>query len=356
MGRVSWVAAIVTAAALTALAGCTFDPAPEPALALPAEGVYRSGEPLWLDFSEPVRAECLRVRIWPAALDVEGELPDDLAPVMDTCRATETECDGGAVLTLEDDGTTATIELPPEGLGQPDVPRILEVLPGLCDLAGHRTGAPYYFDFQFLPPKGEGPGENPDIPLLLPATYVLVASIDDPLPAVLTYISDVRVLENGRFALAGAEGDEIGDAPKNTTNPEELFVDDTDSAYTVYAVGDVWREGGERFLSSEPFDIAIYEGPLLVEISNVRLHAKVVRQGEHDHLDGTLAFEAATLVIGDNRHEYPGGSTTLVGVYAPEGTCEAGMPKICGDLCGAAVLGQCFPPEDFPPPEFCEPQ
>jgi hypothetical protein len=379
-----WAAAALPAALapLVALVGgaCGFDPPPRVALDLPPGGVWRVGEPLRLTFSEPVRPASLAVRVWPQVRDVEGALPPDATPLLATCRVPASPC-GAARLELAAEGDRATLWLDPAGLGRAADPLLLEVLPGLVDPAGRRTRTARWFDFQFLPPDGGPPapdaggagdgggaaadggdaggGAPPPVPFE-DGIYVLVGTLSQPVPAVMTYITHMVALDDGRVAFAGAEGDEVPGALKETTDPRELFVDETTEGYTVHGWGRLQVAEGERFLSSEPFAIEIVTNGIVVALEAVRIHARITRaaavdRSVHDRLEGTFAFEGATVTIGDRPFRYEGGTTGLVGVWAPPGTCEAGAPDLCGDPCGAVVLGRCTPPAGFPGEGFCDP-
>lgn len=338
-----------------ALAACEFDAPPEPSLDLPDGGVYRAGEALRLSFSEPIAPDSLAVRVWGAVRDIEGEIPAAATPLLGACRAAS-PC-GASSLGVAPDGLTATLALDPDGVGGTGAPLLLEVLAGLEDVGGQTTRSARWFDFQVLPIEApDGPPAAEPIPFE-DGIYVLVGSLHQPLPAVMTYVSHIVALDDGRIAIAGAEGDEIAGAAKNTTDPRELFVDRTTEGYTVHAWGRLRREGEERFFSSEPFAIEIVTNGIRVGLEAVRIHAKVVTEttpdGTHDHLVGTFAFEGATLTVGANEFRYDGGTTGLVGVWVPPGTAEAGAPDLCSDLCGAVELGRCEPPDDFPPGDFC---
>ena len=114
------------------------------------------------------------------------------------------------------------------------------------------------------------------------------------------------------------------------------------------------REEEERFVTTHPFTIHVTQGPLGIDLAGVRICGKVFTQEGHDHMEGTLSFESATLFSGETEFEYDGGTTTFIGRYAPEEVVPEGAPDICNDICGAVVLGQCDPPNGFPPDEFCQ--
>ncbi len=336
----------IPAAALLASA-CVYDGPPEVRLVAPEGGTFVRGDPLRLEFSEPIDPSTLVLRIWPNRRDGEGELASGLEPRLPDCTP-GSSC-GATRLAVADDARSATLTLDEE-LGRPDVPLILEVAEGLGDEGGAKTGVASLFDFQFRHTRkaNEEPVEFDQ------GVYVIVAEIADPIPAVLTLITETRVAPDGRAALAGAEGDEINGAPKNTRDPANLIVDAGPEGYAVFTGGFVTLDGGERFLETDPIEMTLVLGPIIVAIHDVRINAKIVRSEEtgRDRLDGTLSFSSVTLNPGEDGFDYPAGNAPFSADRVPDELVPAGTPQLCGDLCGA-VDGICEPPVDFPPADFC---
>ncbi len=335
--------------------GCAYEPPPTPSMVQPDGGIWREGDPIELAFDHAVVPRSLAVRVWPLARDGEGELLPGTQPLVGPCTV-EHSCEGLS-MEVSEDGLHATLHFEGDA-GKPDVPLTLEVLPGLCTPRGGCTRRSFWFDFQFAPlADARRPDRPPDADArewLEPGTYILVGTLDSPVPGVvLTYITDVAVLPDGSVAMAGAEGDEAPGYPKDTTDPAVLHVDSSSDGYTVYATGQVRQTPDGVFLETDPFAIEITQGPLGISLQQVRMSAKVVDDGAgHDRLEGTISFEGAVLHTGDKDFSYEGGSTALVGVFAPPEVAPPNHPRVCGDLCGA-VTGQCHPPADFPPPGFC---
>jgi len=320
----------------------------------PAEGTFYVGDPLQLSFDRPIERDSLVIRVWPGARDVEREMLSDSVPLLEHCTHTSSPC-GATALVVHDDRLGATIEFDRETLGKPDVPFILEVLPGVKGDNGAETGRSVWFDFQFKP-LPEAPEEA--IPFDA-GYYIIVAKTDQP-PATMSLVTDVMVLADGRVALAGGEADEIGDAPKNTTDPTKLRMDDSPLGYAVFALGRIrLSEEGERFLETDPFAISVTQGPVRVLLEGTRITCKVVVNPEtgHDRLDGTLSWEKITLFAGTTdplEYEYEAGGTTIDAAdYVSPDLVPEGAPSVCGDLCGV-VTAQCEPPEGFPGEDFCE--
>jgi len=339
-------------AALGALSCEEFDPAPEVRLTLPEGGAFLPGNPLVLAFSEAVDPDTLRVQIWPDQRDIEGAFLSSAEPVVNTCTVDTSPC-GDLTLEVSSDGESATLLLDEEGLGKSGPPYVLHVLPGLEDEAGNATGQDLYFDYQFRSDMfvNEDPVEFDD------GVYILVGSVTQPLPAVLTLISDVKVLETGEFYLAGAEGDPISsDFPNNTRNPEELLVDEEDTGFTAYVTGFIQLREGKRLLETQPVNVEIPLGPLVVTLEDVRLFGEIVEGPEgFDRIEGTLSFTKVVLTNTSSgaSTEYDGDATAVTADYVPPELAPAGHPVICEDLCGV-VTGTCEPPEEYPRTDFCD--
>lgn len=342
---------VVTAALLGVVCvGCDYNPPPEPTLQQPEGGSFAAGDSVIVVFSEAISKESLAIRIWPAERDGEQNIKPDTQPKVDTCRLADTSCQG-LTMELATDETSVTLKLDPEGVGKAGSPLILEVLAGLKDKSGRKTGVSRYFDFQFVPVPEPAVVEVP----FEDGVYVVLGEIKQPIPAVLTLISEIVALPDGRIALAGAEGDETGGAPKNTDDPRFLIVDSTDLGFTVYATGILYEDSDTRFLKTDPFDIHILQGGIVIDLFGVRLNATVVKHPDtgSDRLEGTLSFEKVSVVLGTVVADYPAGATAFAANKVPQEFLMDGVPSVCGDLCGA-VPDQCAPPADFPPDGFCD--
>lgn len=338
--------------------GCSsfeYDPPPEPSFVQPKEGAYVAGEPLLVNFSEPIQAETLRVRLWRTQLTEEQELPEDATPVIEECDLARSPCGD---LTIEpvagEDGVEQVeLALNPQGVGAPGIPLILEILPGVADEAGMELGRSVFYNVQFRDPGGRFNAEPVEF---TNGTYIVSSIVSDPIPAVLTLISDIVVMPDGRFYLSGGEGDEINDAPRTTIDPEDLIVDPTEQGWAAHIEGFVKNtEDGRRILETDPVDLILPSRPIGARMKQVRLNAEIIKDDQgHDYIDGTLSFESVTAVfVSTGREsEFDGTSEALVGVYVPEGEAPEGYPRVCGDQCGV-VVGRCDPPADFPAEDVC---
>ena len=335
-----------------------YDPPPEVTLNRPAEGSFLSTEPVTLSFSEPIKAESFAFRLWDPVLDHEGELPRGAKPVMERCRlggeACGQEVTVSAVLKGED-VVGVSLKLPERGIAKPGSTLVLELLDGLSDEQGNTAANFPFYNLQFRAPS-ERFNER-EVPFQA-GSYIISSIITDPVPAVLTLITDVVVMPDGRFFAAGGEGDEINGAPKETTDPENLIVDPTEQGWAAHIPGFVtYTEEDERLLDTDPIDLFQPTDPLFVNLRGVRLNGKIIKdeQGD-DFIQGSLSFEQLELRIGspDSRAAvYPGGSQDLVGIFVPQEKAPANHPKVCGDQCGA-IVGECSPPPGFPDEDVCE--
>jgi len=344
---------LVTLLSLFLIACVEYEAPPEVQIEQPADGIYRTGDPITLLFSEPVRRGTFGIRVWQGERDIELDLLAT-SPLLHTCGLSESPC-GDATLAMADDRMSATILLDSEGLGQPDVPLALEVVAGLTNDLGSDRIAPAWFDFQFKPNDADIP--DPVEPIEFEdGVYMIVAVIDEPLPTVISLMSHFIATEDGRIAMVGAEADELGDAPRNTKDPEQLEIDVSDQGFAVFAEGTIRENEDGRFIATDPFPIRVTLGPIVVDLTGVRFNGFLL-PGEdgHENIEGTLSFETLILDTGvGDPFEYEASSTTFCANFVPPELVPEGTPEICGDQCGGAVGGTCLPPEGFPLNGICD--
>ena len=331
--------------------GCLeeYDAPPAVDLNLPSTGTFFVGDTLELTFSEEIKPNSLKIRVWSGERTLDQDLVNT-TPLLDKCSV-DKGCSSDVEFTLNDDGKSATIVLPSDGLGQPDVPLVLEILEGLEDQGGTATGTALWYDFQFKP-DGTGPSEDPIE--FEDGIYILVGQISDPLPATLRIFLDMKVQETGEIAMVGAEANVIGTAPVNTNNPDELHIDETDTGFVIHQTGWVRLNNDERFMETDPTPVTIKIGPLSIILADVRITGKIEPHTDgHDIIRGTLSFSGVTLDSGNGPLEYDGGNCTVTAEYVEREEVQGGMPALCTDLCGG-VPSQCDPPAGFPDASFCE--
>ncbi len=333
-----------------ALLACeAYEAPPSVELVAPETGTFFVGAPVELRFDVAIRPSTLAVRVWPDARDIENELPPDTKPLLDRCTEKKSPC-GTTRLTVHEDRLGATLEFDPEDLGKPDVPLLVEVLPGLETADGVALRRGLLFDFQFKP---EQPCQG-DVEFDAGA-WLFVAQTTDPVPAILNLMGTIELGAAGRFAFAAAEADPpTDDIPKNTNDPTKLEIDVGQNAFAIHAYGCLREVDGERFFENDPIVVKLTLGPVVVSILDTRLTGKISKgPNGKDRIDGTMSFSGVELGNGNGEpFVYPAGSTTFEGLYvAPEDVPE-GTPEICGDVCGIVPM-QCEPPEGFPSSEFC---
>lgn len=342
---------LLPASLLGAISCEEYEPPPEVRLQLPEGGAFLPGVPLTVLFSKPIDPATLRVNIWPDERDIEGAFLVTTKPRVEQCTLAKPPC-GDLTMTLADDKKSATLALDIEGLGQAGPPYVLDVMRGLADADGNDTGQSSFFDFQFRTEEvvNEDPVEFDD------GTYILVGSVTQPLPAVLTLISDIKAIESGEFYLAGAEGDPISsDFPNNTRNPEELMVDETNLGFATFVSGFIQLKDGRRLMETQPTTIQIPLGPLTVRLEDVRVFGEIFKDERNkDRVEGTLSYTKVVLINSSGREtEYDGDATAITIDYVDPAVAPAGHPVVCGDLCGL-VTSTCEPPTDYPSEDFCD--
>lgn len=324
---------------------CEHDAPPEVQLLQPDSGVFEAGAPLRLKFSEAIDARTLVVRVWPGARDIENELVAR-TPLLQ-CNVTQ-PC--GATEFVVHDPSYIEIQLDHEALDIVGEPVTLEVAEGLADLGGSATGVASRFDILFKP-AGDGtePVEFTD------GLYIIVTTANEPIPITLTLISDVRITPDGRVRIVSTDGDHLGDAPANTTNPEELEIDATDNGFTIFFEGTATSVEGERFFETDPEDVPVMLGPLTLALTDVRISGQIVHDEDtgKDRLSGTLSYAGLDLDSGGNVTHYEGDALAFSAGWLALEDSPPGLPDMCGDQCADNIA--CVPPGDTYPGEgFCE--
>ena len=342
---------LLLAAGLLAFGCETYDPPPEPGLTLPESGTYQVGEALTMTFSEGIVPSTLSINVWnggPESKDIEGQFVAGFTPTVAGC--TVASCDGGS-LSVDEVEKTATLELTHAAFAKAKVPWILEVKPGLKDGAGRVTRASEFFDFQFAPSSECGTDPVP----FESGIFVLVANITEPLPATLILFNDIQANELGSFQWAGGKAKALEGFAKNTSNPEEMYVDETADGFGLFAGGCITLDGDDRFLATEPIDITLAIGPIQIILQSVRITGAIQKNPEsgQDRIEGTISFSGLVLDTGNGEpFDYPAGNAPFAAEQVPDALVPEQMPRLCGDLCGT-VTAQCNPPADWPSLELC---
>lgn len=327
-------------------ATCTYDPPPEADI---TQRVIFEGEPLLVSFSEPIDPSTLVIRIWQSSeRNREGEFDSADTPRLDRCALAESPC-GTTVVALDDQGVELVVTFDPEDLGQPDVPWVLEILPGLADLDGNTTGVSLFFDFYITPNPG---GESSTMES---GVYLLVADVEYPLPCVVIMYIDIQVRDDGETAITCTKGIAIEGAPRNTLNPEEIEVDMSVDGFIEFVTGRVREVDGDRFLETDPFDMLVTVGPISVSLFDTVLNAILVDDTEtgHEVMEGAMSFSGLEISTGMSETNYPAGSESFETVFVEDAFIPSEAGRTCGSQCGELTIGRCEPPEDFPDDGYC---
>lgn len=347
-----FIAVVLTASALF-LGGCEeYDPPPEANLVRSGTGAYTIGEPLAMEFSSAIETDTFEIKIWPTARGMRRVPQPDVEPLLGPCSQTS-GCDG-LTIEVDNDGNLASLAFD-NTLAGPGANFIIEVLPGLRDRRGNVTGTSYLYTIRFRATAGD-PNANIQFDN---GTFILGGAVNYPMRAVLTLVTDIRILPDGRFAMVGARGLVEEGESDTTRNPEVITVDDSPNGWTLFALGlVVENNAGERFLETESFNVAIpvLGGSLFLELNDVRLFADLVEDDRgYDFVNGTLTYEEIVIINSSNgnRTAYPGDSAELLGDFVVSESVPAGTPDMCDAICGA-VIGICDIPANFPGEGFCD--
>ncbi len=351
----SFSASSLAALALVWGAGCErYDAPPIVEMVQPEGGAFIEGDPVVLSFSEPTDPTTIKIRIIEELRDGEGELSPDAQTLLDDCDATMDSCGDVTIARVEEDNgvTELSLTFDPDGLGAAGPPLVLELEPGIEDLAGNDTGPPLQFGVQFRPL----PSRVNDEPVPFQnGVYTLVGQATlGAFQAVLRLTCDIKVDPSGEFFFAAAESNPIDGAPNTTGDPKELEIDRSELGWTVYTTGFVQLRDGRRLLESDPFDVFVPLGSIQITLKGVRLIGEVVKdENDNDRIDGSLSYESATVQVGIRPTDFEAGSAPLTTRYVPPEDEPLGGAKVCGPLCGE-VTGYCEPPEGWPPALVCD--
>lgn len=345
------IAALCCLSPLGLSACAEYDAPPDVTIIASESGGYEPGTALALKFSEKVDPTTINIKVWPPELNEEKEFDPSVKPLISKCNIDA--CETGLKVEIGQDQRTLWMSFDEGSLGKAGSSFLLDVQPGLADLEGNDTGVVKRFAVSFKSPNDGRVNDEP-VPFDQ-GTYILVGEIDKPLPATLNLIADVKVREDGFFALAGAEGEEIEGAAKNTANPDELYVNTGKTGFAIFIPsGFVFYRDGERLLETDPIDVAVPLGFLDVSLKQVRLNGKIVRNPDtgKDRIESTLTFEGLDIIRRGNVTSYPAGAAPLVGDWTAPEKAPEGHPKICSDYCGVLMMS-CDVPEVWPPEGFC---
>ena len=358
-------------------AGCKYDPPPEVRLSGPENNHYLVGEAITLQFSEPVKADTLEIRIWPGEKDrynVEGEVLGGTKPLMQVCRldpgSLSKECRTGVTLTLEKARTAATLTVTAESGLPLNWPLVLEVTGSLTDDEDRKKKVSWFFDFQIVeerwdPYADAGDATNVDAAETTPEPFQVqegphlfhsimgVPDLDLHLPQ--QFFCDVQVNEEtGVFVVLLTDADPIGEAPRNTKVPVELFADISTEGFIFTVRGQFARDGsGAVTFDTEPATLDQTISGIHFVLRDMLMHGQVSANTESglSSWDGTLAVKEVEL-SGD---AFEGGQSNFQIFQLQPDEVPDGMRTVCDPDPCKGVEGKCELLEGvaWPPAGLC---
>jgi len=306
------------------LAACTYDPPPQVSLGGPSDRRYPVGDPIPVLFSEPVVASSVSIAVWPgekSAYDIEGEPLADTAPIVEGCTLATSPCGegGGLTLVLDEARTTLTLDVAAGLFGDPGRPLLLEVAGTLEDDAGRKARAVQRFPFQIVSdvpvtPDTVGGDTDQDAEAKEPIVtaegpFLFFAEFDPPpVPLAQQFFIDIQVDEsNGHFYALMIDADPVADADKNTSNPDELFLDKGAEGFIFVTHGTIFREddGGLAYVG-EPFDLHLTIGPISFALIQavIRGRINVDEDTGLTRWDGLMSVERIDFDSGSVQKQY----------------------------------------------------
>lgn len=329
--------------------GCleAYDSPPESSIELPAEGAFSSGKSVTVFFTEPIDPSTLRLQVWPNSLNKEREFPKSVQPLVPSCAPSA--CGEELTVTLAADAKSMELGFDPRGLGRPGETVILEIMTGLEDTTGHDTGAPQRHSMSFR--FDDTVRVNQENVVFDDGVYVLVGGIKKPIPATFNFVGEVKISPEGYFAMAVSEATHIDGAPRNTSNPDELFFKDNPEAFATHITGFVFNSGSERLIATDPVEINISISGINASLQGVRLNGKIIRNQltGKDRIESSLSYEKMVVTLGNNMQTYDADTTPLNGDWTEPARIPEGSPTVCDNPCGYIVSeGRCELPEGFP--------
>ncbi len=367
--------AAAVSACLTLLvfwSACTYVPPPEVMLLAPADRRFLLGEELIVTFSDPIQPESLEIIVWPGerdTYDIEGQRLPEIEPLAELCTLATSPCGptGGVTLTLGDDQTYVTLEVEPDGFGAGrtlDRPLQLEVTGALTNLDGRRKKVSRFFDFIIVRPMTlPPPGEDGEPLGVTEGSFFFFAQFTEPVELPQQLFGDVRVNQRtGDFYVLMNDGDPYTHAgiPRNTSNPDEVYLDHGEDGFVFAVRGRIGRAAGEEDMlvfETEPIVWGESIGPITFELRGLTMNGYIVRDPAtgSSRWDGTLAVDDVSIAVGQRETLYGPQRDNFFMFELPPAQVPEGMKRVCDpDPCDG-VLGGCTLIDDvvWPPAEVC---
>lgn len=362
---------------LIALAGCRYDPPPEVTLVIPDTNAFVKGDPIRLEFSEPVRSRSLEVRVWPgnkSYYDIEGELLPEYDAVLPLCTPTSSPCGDGAVrLLMETDRRAATIELlEDDALGPFGDPLRLEVTGALEDDQGNKRNVSTFYDFQIIEERwdpyadiveSDDVVEGDDVivePLgVTEGFHLFHAEFTSPIKLPQQFHSEVRIDQlSGTFIWVMIDSDPIPDAPPNTDDPALLLPDLGAESFIFTVRGKIKRDADdpdELVFDTEAFTLSQDISGIYFELQGMVMHGRITTEDGRSRWDGTMAVAGVYMEVNGQGTTYDAEQANFQIFELHEDEIPEGLPTVCEEDICSHMGGKCdlLPDVDWPPAFLC---
>lgn len=362
--------ALAATLGLACLGACeTYNPPPEVQILPPQGGQWFVDSPLVLRFTEAIDVATLRFDVWPASLDIEGNLKPDAVAVARNCTPSQGEC-SGLTMRMSDDLMTLTVDQGDTFAERLASPYFIEVAPGLADLRGRQRKVPTRLVFQIDPVATTGAVDL----TLNSGVFSISADLGDVLAGTfLRMVADMRVdPDTGETWMIATVAGRINktptgeDVPSNTNDPDYMTprIDDQGWVLLLKAQVTALPEEGAFYLKTEPRDVDVRVlGVIRVRLNALSLSATLrpgAGDGGRDTYIGVLS--SAQVLLGDDGDPLgPVAAADWLG-YGYDDTELTqprfdGLPRIC-DAKPCEVLvergGECQLELPWSPPPPCQ--
>ena len=362
---------------IIAVAGCRYDPPPEVTLVIPPSNAFVKGDPIRLEFSEPVKTTSLEVRIWPgnkSYYDIEGELLPEYDAVMEICTPVSSPCgDGGVQLLMEPGRRAATIELvEDDALGPFGDPLRMEITGALEDDEGNKRNVSTYYDFQIIEERWDpyadvveaddiaDPGDVVVEPLgVTEGFHLFHAEFTSPIKLPQQFHSEVQIDQlSGTFLWGMIDSDPIPDAPPNTDDPALLLPDLGEESFIFTVRGKIKRDADdpdELVFDTEPFTLSQDISGIYFELQGMAMHGRITVEDGRSRWDGTMAVAGVYMEVNGQGTTYDAEQANFQIFELHEDEIPEGLPTVCGEDICSHMGGKCdlLPDEEWPPPFLC---
>ena len=330
-----------------ALAACTYNAPPEVEMESVNYNRFLVGEPIPLKFSEPIDPESLAIKVWPgqkALYDLEGRLSPEIDPVLDLCTVGTSPCgrNKGVALTMMKGGTEAVITVKEGALGGFGEPLVLEVVGDLADSSGHAKGVSAYFDFQVIDedwntsiiPDSDALSDDDAVqkePLgIAEGPHLFYMQAESPVKLTQHFWCDIEMNQMTGFMVAlCTDGDAEKDAPVNTMDPAEIYLDTGPEGYIFTFTGLFILDPDEGIIfETNPVVFAQTIGPIYFELRDMILRGRVVVDEETglSSWNGTMTVSEIYYEVGDKGTTYPADMSNFLVFELTDEQVPEGLP------------------------------